>query len=376
MKKTALVLLLSVILLPGCGGGGETAPPTPTPTPTPPPTETKPTDSSQKPPDSDILNDGEAIASTGPVASGLIPSINPQKRAQQVNKGKGDPFGLVLPPKTIVNSAAPKALIVPPPPKNPAINGGQSGSNNPNLPNSPNNGVSNGKNMGGFKKGASCLNNAEFYEFDIKQPEPVEANSVELTGVVNVAGQNVAIIRTTDYSYSYSVGEGSILHGGKVAVKNVDANLNNPSITLEQYGQSVTRMVGEPPLQKVDQSKLTPTFALGKPKGNQLFGEKKGLMLTKVNIDSNTGADSSSFSGTLGGAICNNSQKKIKVSNVILQIEDNQGKVIGNIVAEAKNPMTGAKIVLNPKEIGFFGTNFRLNTYLKGDIKVRLKDWN
>lgn len=258
MKKVALILVLNVLLLQGCGGGGgntatntEGQPPPPTNTATPPtPPPTNPTNDG-----SDMLaNNPNTTTKSSPVVPGLIPVLNPQKRQQQSIKGRSDPFGLVNIAPTSSNPL-PISLPTKPPVKQGGNNKGGSGVTKSGVHKG---GVSKGgtiksptKNLEQNKcpQGKNCISkgsNPDSTKYEPPPPpEPTEAKSVFVSGIVNIQGKNVAIVRTTDYNYSYSVSEGTTLYNGQVLVKKINSLGSDPSVTLEQYGQEIVKLVGD-----------------------------------------------------------------------------------------------------------------------------------
>ena len=80
-----------------------------------------------------------------------------------------------------------------------------------------------------------------------KLPEPTQARGVEVTGVAQVGGVPMAIIKVPNEPARY-VREGQRIANGQVLVKRIEMNRGpEPVVILEQYGIEVARGVGEPP---------------------------------------------------------------------------------------------------------------------------------
>lgn len=249
MKKSALVFILNILLLQGCGGDNastqtEQTPPTP------------PANTTQQPPtpentnkggetvatNSDILGSSDNVATIQhSVASGLIPSVNPKLRQQQVIKGKNDPFALL-----VVKPPIPPSLTLKPVKNQGTLNtikpirGNVSSQSNCKGSNCLVNSIT------GTNTGGTNLSEPPKPPKPPKPPEPLEAKSVLVSGILNVDGKKVAIVKTSQYDYSYSIEEGSILYGGQVLVRGINVTPENPFIVLEQYGQKIVRKVGQP----------------------------------------------------------------------------------------------------------------------------------
>lgn len=80
-----------------------------------------------------------------------------------------------------------------------------------------------------------------------KLPEPTQAQGVQVTGVVEVGGVQMAIVKVPNEPDRY-VREGQRIANGQVLVKRIETNRGpNPVVILEQYGVEVARGVGETP---------------------------------------------------------------------------------------------------------------------------------
>jgi hypothetical protein len=77
-------------------------------------------------------------------------------------------------------------------------------------------------------------------------PEPTLAKSVEVTGVVTIAGETQAIVKAPNEPTSRHVAVGQRLANGQVLVKRIEVNAGtDPIVVFEQNGIEVARAVGE-----------------------------------------------------------------------------------------------------------------------------------
>lgn len=272
MKKLSLSIISTLILLTGCATGGEETstippiPPQPNPTPIP------------QTPKNNINNN---ISTT----SGLIPSTNPTNRLQQINQGRNDPFDTITPPvvirvktdqiltESVISS---KAIIKQPPEivneknsivaksgnrnlgnvsKNNIANASV-GSNRNNPVNTQNNRVNKPNNLSSFQPPMTSLS-----------PSPNDAKNIILSGILDLQGETIALIQTPWDSVTRPVRIGDVItdnKGIRVRVKDINfgypttialqennqivlRSINNDSgiVVLEQFGQRVTRKMGE-----------------------------------------------------------------------------------------------------------------------------------
>lgn len=77
------------------------------------------------------------------------------------------------------------------------------------------------------------------------RPQPVLAQAVAVSGVVQIGNQVYAIVNAPNEPTSRYVQEGQRLAGGQVLVRRIETNRAEPVVILEQYGVEVVRAVGE-----------------------------------------------------------------------------------------------------------------------------------
>lgn len=175
--------------------------------------------------------------------SGLVQPTNADERARQVQAGinarqnTNDPFSSIPP---VVNNRTPLTARRAPVPRlpNPRGRAGQdfnrgrgnllppSGQRPPTLPNNNNT--------------RNPITNLP------PLPEPDLARSVEVTGVVDVAGVINVIVRAPGEGSTRYVRVGQRLSNGQVLVKRVEMNRGpEPVVILEQNGVEVAKTVGE-----------------------------------------------------------------------------------------------------------------------------------
>ncbi len=92
---------------------------------------------------------------------------------------------------------------------------------------------------------------------------PNDARAVEVSGVVEIQNRPYAIVKAPGEPVARNVTVGDRLSGGKIRVKAINANSRLPQVTLEEYGQTVTRRVGDPPLPPLTPSSTNPSIRGG-----------------------------------------------------------------------------------------------------------------
>lgn len=235
LSTTAVVGMLALTMT-GCGSGGNetssnasvqptAATQTTEPSPESQQAESKPVvlaqklDKAQKPDQSPDQKPQPEKPSqnTPPVASataGLIQPTNPHQRTQQVQKGRPDPFAEIFDSQPSVAAApkpAPKLPTIPTPVLKPT----------PLPPPMP-----------------------------VAPPQPDLARGTTILGVVEVGNQFQAIVQVPNEATSRYVSEGQRLADGQVIVKRIEMYPGSePVVILEQFGQEVSRVVGQEPAQ-------------------------------------------------------------------------------------------------------------------------------
>jgi hypothetical protein len=261
-KLSYLLLLSSLLFLSACGGttdSNQAENTTPAPKPEP--------EVNNEVINEDLTADSDASLST---VSGLIPSTNPDQRLKQIEQGKNNPFSSINPPAVVKvpttnnipsddSSFKDKAIAKVEPPSTPSTP--SSATNKGQVAPSPTNGGS--SNVIDME---SQLESAP----TIRVPTPTEAEGITVSGILNLQGENVALIQTPWDTTPRSVRVGEIISdatsGVNVRVQEISftessssnvaligdnqtffRNLGRPNgiVVLEQYGQLVTKEVGQ-----------------------------------------------------------------------------------------------------------------------------------
>ncbi|AOC51299.1 hypothetical protein amyaer_0550 [Microcystis aeruginosa NIES-2481] len=248
MKKLPLVLSVGsvALLLVGCPASNQAnqSPPpnqeTPTPSPNPP--------AAQPPAFSGPVQ--PATESTPPSASGFIPATDPDQKRAEINRGprNKDPFApFSLQPNITITvagkppagtpaatAAAPAArgnrptprppIVKAPPPPQPteaAPAPAATPRGNPPTPGRP------------------------IVKAPPPPPQPTEAEEVQVLGIIRLPTSAMAIVKATGEATERRVIPGSTLSNGLILVKAINTDPDNPYIVLEQYGQTITRRLGD-----------------------------------------------------------------------------------------------------------------------------------
>lgn len=268
MKKLSSILLLSSLLfLPACGGSSDnqvenTNPPQP-----------QPEVNNQTTPDNLSPNPLSTV-------SGLIPSTNPNERLKQIEQGKNNPFSGIRPPAVVkVNSTTPipsNSNIA----RNKAIakidNSVKSSTNqNRQVALLKTNKTNTSNKVGSVNGDSNAIDMQKQLEMAPTIPEavippPTEAQAVLVSGILDLQGETVALIKTPWDTMPRSVRVGDIISDptGSISMRvqeisfkesstnNVALIDNNQTlfrnigapngvVVLEQYGQLVTKEVAQ-----------------------------------------------------------------------------------------------------------------------------------
>jgi len=201
-------------------------------------------------------------------------------------------------------------------------------------------------------------------------PSPNQARAVLITGVVSTGNTPAAIVKAPDESVARTVRTGDTLSNGNVLVKAIYAQQSEPAVVLEQYGTEVVRGVGEAALPPIQTTNST-TSQVVLPGSPGAFGLVRGLALNRVRL-----SEENSDQPLIAGTFCNNTSKNLKVSQIVLQIEDKNGVVINSLPVSFSAPYIlrpGQKAEFDERlkntELGLRGRN-------SSQIIMKLADWS
>lgn len=279
MRKTSLIVTwvsILALLVGGCqsGGGDQTAQNTPSPSPAikkRDPSQPKPSPSPFKKP---LV---PKQAGTSATVAGLVPPELPENAAKRAPKGRSDPFSAIPVQPEVTVSPNPAPVVAPSPrtvpgvPPLPPLRGpgfprrrspiAQTPNRNtlpplPRLPRPvsprvrptpirPPGGAAQPKPGSTLPGGpVAALPPRTIPELP-KLPEPTQARGVEVTGVAEIGGTPMAIIKVPGEPARY-VREGQRIADGQVLVKRIEMNQGpTPVVILEQYGVEVAKAVGD-----------------------------------------------------------------------------------------------------------------------------------
>jgi hypothetical protein len=188
----------------------------------------------------------------------LIQSTDPDERVQQVTSSRPDPFGAVaVPPRpqvspppaaptapTAVGPGAPgTAAPTPGPGAAPGTGPGAAPGTTPPVATAPSPGTPAPPATPPAAPGATPPPLAPLPEL----PTAPLAQEVMVTGVVNIGGQNFAIVESPDEGTSRYVQAGQRIANGQVLVKRIETRGADPVVVFEQNGIEVSRAVGATP---------------------------------------------------------------------------------------------------------------------------------
>ncbi len=213
MKKLPLILSVGsvALLLVGCPASDQAnqSPPitqeTPAPSPSPPAAQPPAFSNPRQP----------ATEPATPRIPGLIPATDPDQKRAEINRGRRDPFAPFPVQPNITITVAEEPLAGTPVGTAPAPMG------NPPTPRPP------------IVKGPP------------PPPQPTEAEEVQVSGILRLPTTPMAIVKAPGEATERRVIPGSTLSNGLILVKAINTNPDNPSIVLEQYGQTITRRLGD-----------------------------------------------------------------------------------------------------------------------------------
>ncbi|MDJ0729763.1 MAG: hypothetical protein QNJ33_07185 [Crocosphaera sp.] len=306
-----------------------------------------------------------------PAAEGLIPSTTPSERRKNIKPGRDNPFA-VIPVQPVIRQkgadngvSAPEKLCTLEEVKTPPTTVAQGpGTATP---------VSD--------VGLPPL-------LDPILPIPNEARGVVVSGVLQLNGTPVAIVKAPNENVARQVTVGASLSNGQVKVKAINVNSQKPYVVLEQYGLEIPRGVGEAAEEAVEPP--TPTLPDGTPQppgepslpapGPEGFGTVKNLTLLTLNIgDVALGEDEGEETQTrtrASGIICNEGFSPVTVKKLSMQAEDKKTGVL----------LDSFEIVLGDPDIGytvgpgqkaeFDGTIPKLRGRKQGDVNIKLIGWS
>lgn len=236
MKKLPLILSVGsvALLLVGCPASDQAnqSPPitqeTPTPSPSPP--------AAQPPAFSGAVQPATEPAT--PRVAGLIPATDPDQKRAEINRGRSDPFAILPLQPNITITEEEK-----PPAETPAATGAPApGGNRPAAAPAP----------GGNRPAAApapggnrATPRGPIVKAPPPPPQPTEAAAVQVLGIIRLPTSPMAIVKAPGEATERRVTPGSTLSNGLILVKAIDTNPDNPYIVLEQYGQTITRRLGD-----------------------------------------------------------------------------------------------------------------------------------
>ncbi len=312
-----------------------------------------------------------------PAAQALIPSTSPSERRQNIQPGRDNPFGVipiqpVIREKTTPDGVSdPEKLCKIEDVQAPATTVAQA----PNAPQSPD-----------IVTPVSDVGLPPL--LDPILPIPNEARGVVVSGVMQLNGTPVAIVKAPNENVARQVRVGASLSNGQVRVKAINVNSQTPYVILEQYGLEIPRGLGEPAEEPVDPptpevptvpgpdgtpQPVAPAPSIPPP-GPNGFGTVRNVTLLTLNIgEVALGEDESRTRVRANGIICNEGFSSLTVNELKFQVED---KISGNILDSF--PVTlGNGITITPgQKAEFDGTIPKLRGRKQGDVNIKLVGWS
>ena len=235
MKKLPLILSVGsvALLLGGCPSSSPTNQSQPI-------TQESPTATAPPPPANNpsVAAPPSFSGATQPAAppsavAGLIPATDPDQKRAEIARGRVDPTALfpLNPDITVKVTEEQTTTTVRPPTSSsrPAtssirVGGGSSSGSTPTR---------------GTTRPATSLPS-----LPPPPPQPTEARGVQVSGIVQLPTTPMAIVKAPGERTERRVIPGSTLSNGTIVVRSIDTNPDDPSIVLEQYGQTVIRKLG------------------------------------------------------------------------------------------------------------------------------------
>ncbi|WP_198649064.1 hypothetical protein [Cyanothece sp. BG0011] len=310
---------------------------------------------------------------------GLIPSTPPSERRKNIQTGRDNPFS-VIPIQPVIrrtsdqngtaqNGMASNAV---------AANGMAPPEQLCTLEQKP---VATVAQAPGTATPVSDLGPAPLLEPVL--PIPNEARGVVVSGVMQLNGTPVAIVKAPNENVARQVRVGGSLSNGQVRVKAINASSQRPYVVLEQYGLEIPRGIGEPAEEPVD----PPTPSAPQPvasdessvqvPGPDGFGTVRNVTLLTLNIgEVPLGEGDSQTDVKVSGTICNKGFSPISVEEIKLQVED---KATGAILDSFEVPLgrSGTSVTMGPGQKTLFdGSIPKLRGRQRGDVNIKLMDWS
>ncbi|MEL4895891.1 hypothetical protein [Crocosphaera sp. Alani8] len=222
-------------------------------------------------------------------------------------------------------------------------------------------------------------------------PIPNEARGVVVSGVMQLDGTPVAIVKAPNENVARQVTVGASLSNGQVQVKAINVGGQKPYVVLEQYGLDIPRGVGEPAEEAVAPPTPAAPTADGTPQpvaadpgtpslpapGPNGFGTIRNLTLLTLNIGEvilgeDRGDDSRSLV-RVSGTICNEGLESITVEALSMQVEDKTtGSVLDTFAIGLGRP---GYTLGSGQKAEFDGSIPKLRGRKRGDVNIKLVEW-
>lgn len=171
------------------------------------------------------------------VAAGLIPATDPDQKRAEINRGRSDPFAPFPLQPNITITVAEKPPAGTPAATAPAAMGNRS------TPAAAATG--NRSTPAAAPRGNPPNPEPPIVKGPPPPPQPTEAEAVQVSGIVQLPTTAMAIVKAPGEATERRVIPGSSLSNGLILVKAINTNPDNPYIVLEQYGQTITRRLGD-----------------------------------------------------------------------------------------------------------------------------------